>query len=514
MGVEVERGELLFGAATDPGHVCELLSSGYRVRAEAPTSARWICLDTADWRLHKAGMTLRDARRGGRSGTLILSDGASRSIMAPSASPRWPAKKDAIPCSPLRDRVAPAIGVRALLPLAEVDVRSLTLRLVDGEEKTRVRVHVDQQRLTGDRCVPLPLRVRVSPLRGYERDGQRCEGLLTDAMGRLDDGSDAVAAVFEAAGHTPGQLSVPRLELNPIAPAVESLADVLRYWLDVVDAVRPGALADIDIEYLHDMRAAIRAARSLVRLGSDLIPEPRATRLIDDLTWLGRLTAPLRDLDVYMLEIAGEGHTDITGLGGLESAYRLLTAKRRRALITLRAGLKSSRGLSISAALRDSVSQLAVVPATAPATRETAGTLAHTAYRRIVKQARAITSQTDTDELHRLRRRCKQMRYLLDSFSSVYAPEPRRTVLTALKRLQDCLGEIQDVDVQHRHTIDLISALSRSEAPPETLLALGALHDRNMQRAVAARRLMDRRLMRFCGARTRRHVLALQAGPL
>jgi hypothetical protein len=87
-------------------------------------------------------------------------------------------------------------------------------------------------------------------------------------------------------------------------------------------------------------------------------------------------------------------------------------------------------------------------------------------------------------------------------------------VLTALKRLQDCLGEIQDVDVQHRHTIDLISALSRSEAPPETLLALGALHDRNMQRAVAARRLMDRRLMRFCGARTRRHVLALQAGPL
>lgn len=509
----MKPGELLFGAATDPGQVCDALASRYHVRTDAPTTARWICLDTPDWRLHEAGMTLRDARHG-RSSTLILSDGAPRPITASSGPRRWPSKIDALPPSPVRDRVAPAIGVRALLPLAEVDVRSLTLRLVDSEEKTRVRVQVDQQRLAGDRYTPLPLRVQVSPLRGYEVDGRRCEELLTDAMGRLDDGLDATAVALKAAGHTPGQRAVPRLRLDPNAPALESLTIVLRHWVDVIDTVRPGVLADIDIEYLHEMRAAVRAARSLLRLGGDLIPEPGASRLTNDLTWLGQLTAPLRDLDVYLLELTGEGHIDTTGLSDLEPARRSLSAKRRRALNALRTGLNSSRGLSMSETLRASLDDVAEAsPVTASTTRETAAGLAQTAYKRIVKSARSITGRSDPDDLHRLRHRCKRMRYLLDSFSSVYAPEAHRTVLKALKALQDCLGDIQDVEVQRRHNIEVAAALSRARAAPETMLAMGALQERNLQRSVAARRTMDRRLRRFCGAKTRRQVLALRAVP-
>jgi CHAD domain-containing protein len=508
----VESGEVLFGAATDPGHVCDVLSAGYQVLTDAPIAARWIWLDTADWRLHKAGMTLRDTRRG-RRGTLVLSDGAPHAITAPAPSSRWPATIDALPSSPVRDHVAPAIGVRALLPLAEVDVRSLTLRLVDGERKTRVRVHVDQQKLTGQRHVPLPLRVRVSPLRGYESDARRCERLLLDAIGRSDEGLDAAAAAFTGAGHTPGQRAVADVQLDPDAPAHQSVAAVLRHWIDVVDNARPGVLADIDTEYLHDMRAAARAARSLLQLAGDVIPEPRASRLVDDFTWLGRTTTPLRDLDVYLLELDGEGHTDVVGLSDLQPARRLLATKRRRALNTLRGELKSSRGLSVSKDVRSSIDDLTAMPMTGPATGEVAASLAQTAYRRIVKSARTIDSHTDPDELHRLRHRCKRMRYLLDSYSSVYAVEERRTVLAALKALQDCLGEIQDVDVQRRHTIELTAALSRRRAAPETLLAMGALHERNLQRAVAARRTMDRRLKRFCSDKTRRQVQALRSAP-
>jgi CHAD domain-containing protein len=504
----VEPGELLFGAATDPGQVSDALSSRYQVRIEAPTVAHWICLDTADWRLHKAGMSLRDARHG-RTGTLFLSDGAQDVTTAPSQRQHWPRRVDALSASRVRDRIAPAVGVRALLPLAEVDVRSFTLRVLDDEDKTRVRVKVDQQRLAGARQVPLPLRVLVSPLRGYERDGERCAELLTEAMSRMIGASDAAAAAFAAAGHRPGQPAVAPLQLDPAVAATESLAAVLRRWINIIDAVRPGVLADIDIEYLHEMRASIRATRSLLRLGAGLLPEGRTAHFAEEFRWLGRLTAPVRDLDVYLLDLAGQGDTDLTGLTDLEPLRRLVAGQRRRALAALRAGLESARGQALSASWHAALDDIAARDVPGPTARSAAAQFAHSAYRRIVKAARPVTDQTEPDHLHRLRRRCKRMRYLLEGYASVYEREPHREVLSALKSLQDCLGEIQDRDVQRRHIGELATALSRRSLAPETLLSMGALRDRTLHRDVETRRTMTRRLARFSGSKTRKQVAAL-----
>ena len=85
----MQPAELLFRVATDPGQVSDALSARYRVEVAPPTVARWTGLDTADWRLHKAEMTLRDARRG-RRGTLVLSAGTSEPITAPAPPRRWP----------------------------------------------------------------------------------------------------------------------------------------------------------------------------------------------------------------------------------------------------------------------------------------------------------------------------------------------------------------------------------------------------------------------------------------
>ena len=504
----MEPGELLFGAATDPGQVCDVLASRYRLRIEPPAASRWTCLDTADWRLHKAGMTLRDERRG-RARALLLTDGAPKPITAPAPPQRWPRRIAALPASSVRDRIAPAVGERALLPLAEVEVRSLTLLLLDEEEKTRVRVQVDQQRLAGDRHAALPLRVLVSPLRGYERDGRRCTELLTEAITRVNGANGSAAAAFIAAGQVPGQPAVVPPALDPDAPATVSTVAVLRRWLDTIDAVRPGVLADVDIEYLHDMRTSVRATRSLLRLGAGLLPEGRTARFADEFAWLGALTTPVRDLDVYLLELDGRGATDLTGLTELEPLRRLLAGQRRRALAQLRSGLESPRGRTISTSWHAVLDDIAALDIPGPTTREAAAALARTAYRDVVKAARPVSDQTSPDQLHRLRRRCKRMRYLLDGYGSIYAREPRRAVLSALKSLQDCLGVIQDVAVQSEHTGELATALNRRGVAPETLLAMGALRERGRHRQAEARRTMARRMTRFCGSKTRAQVAAL-----
>ena len=242
--------------------------------AETSTRERWVCLDTADWRLHRAGMTLRDRRRG-RSGELVLTAAHGERVAVASRAAVWPKRVEVLAPSSVRDRVAPTVGVRALLPMAAVDARSTRLRLLDDLDKTRVRVQIDQQRLLDGSHAPLPLRVVLTALRGYERDARRCAELLTASMAGVDGHADAVSAALTAVGRAPTRaaLGSPAFPtLDPDAPAARSIATAMLSLLDVIDATRPGVADDIDTEFLHDMRTAVRAARSILTLTGDLLP--------------------------------------------------------------------------------------------------------------------------------------------------------------------------------------------------------------------------------------------------
>lgn len=502
------RGELLFGAATDPGQVSAALASRFQVRVAPPQRAQWTLLDTADWRLFRAGLIAREERRE-RSGWLhLISPDGDLSAGAP--APRWPRLADTLPASDVRDQLATISGPRALLPLARVDVSSTALALLDDEGKTRVRIQVDQQRLAGDRPAPLPLQVSIAPLRGYERDGARAADLLSGSLTALDAPGAAAEFTFRAAGLAPGQPAVADLHLDADEPAAVSLALALRHFMDVIDSARPGVLADIDVEYLHDMRTAIRATRSLLQLAGDTLPAAQAARFTGEFAWLGRLTTPLRDLDVSLLMLGG---ADTAGLADLEPMRRQLAARRRRALATLRDAAQSRRGSALGAQWRRALDRVGAGAATEPTTGAAAAAHAATAYRRIVAAARNVDHDTAPAELHRLRRRCKRMRYLLDGYASVYAAQPRASVLRSLKDLQDVLGEIQDADVQRRQLRELADSLNRHGSAASTLLAMGSVAERGRQRETAARRKLDRRLDKFCSGRMRKRVRELGTGP-
>jgi CHAD domain-containing protein len=514
-GTTVQRGELLFAPSSDPGEVLAVLSSRYSVVAEVAEVAQWTYLDTVDWRLHNAGMTLRDSRRG-TAAELVLSTRSGARIAAPSRVRTWPQRVDTLPSSTVRDHLAEAVGVRALLPMAHVHVRSMPLSLTDDLDKTRVRIRVEQQRLVGSGDQPLPLQVLIAPLRGYDRDGERCAGLLAKNMPQFDsDDTVATIAMTAAAGRSPGQPTVPKLSLNPDDPAAASLAAVLGRWMDIIDAVRAGVLDDLDPEYLHDLRTAVRATRSILRLGGDpFLGATVSERFAAEFAWLGRLTTPLRDIDVYLAELAGRGELNVSGLDDLGPLVSHLSRWRAHAVRDVRAGLRSDRGVRLSADWRGTLDGLTSAGTPGLTTNDLAAQHARSAYRRIVKAAALVTERTPPDHLHRLRRRCKHMRYLLDSYDSVYAPAPHRVVLSALKQLQNCLGYIQDSDVQRGQLADTAAILVGRGVPVATVLAMGALRDRNATRDRAAREDLRRRLQVFTAREMTAHVAALAAsGP-
>ena len=75
-----------------------------------------------------------------------------------------------------------------------------------------------------------------------------------------------------------------------------------------------------------------------------------------------------------------------------------------------------------------------------------------------------------------VRKRGKELRYLMEFFAALHDPATHRSAVRELKQLQDCLGEIQDGHVQ-REAIRALAARMVAEraTPAATLLAMGEL---------------------------------------
>ena len=110
------------------------------------------------------------------------------------------------------------------------------------------------------------------------------------------------------------------------------------------------------------------------------------------------------------------------------------------------------------------------------------------AYRRVVKPGRAITSGSPADALHDLRKRGKELRYLLEFFAPLFPKAEVGRLVTELKALQDNLGAFQDDQVQAAGLRSYADELLELTTTPETLVALGQLvghHERTSEEARA-----------------------------
>ena len=99
-------------------------------------------------------------------------------------------------------------------------------------------------------------------------------------------------------------------------------------------------------------------------------------------------------------------------------------------------------------------------------------------HARMVDMGSAIDDDSPADDLHDLRKRGKELRYLLELFGSLWSDDVVKPMVRSLKGLQDVLGTHQDREVQADHLRDLADELAGQVGGPEALLVLGVLVDR------------------------------------
>lgn len=468
-------------------------------------------LDTDDWLLHRAGMELEHhesdesvaAAGAGAVLTLRVAGGRDHGQDVPDVS--WPAMIDAIPRGNLRSRIETVVGIRGLLPTAILRSRRRDLRLLNEDRKTVARLTIESP--VSAEGTPLPPHLSVSAVRGYQDEADRVAAGLATVRGIAADSRSMYELALQAAGRAFGDDEPPAVVLTPSMPAAEAIVEVLQGFRFTVQRTLPGVIADIDTEFLHDFRVAVRRARSTLKLTGDVLQREAAEQLGDDLKWVADLTSATRDFDVYLL-----GLPDMAG--GLQSADPAhldpfrdhLRSRRRAEFARLRRSLRSAR----FARAMDHWRSLGLVAVSHdPGRMMSAGALAADrlarAHRRVTKRGRAIGSQSPAEDLHDLRKRCKELRYLLEIFRSLHDEPAHRAALKTLKGLQEVLGEFQDSEVQGLAVREFAdNMLSAGSAPAPTVLAMGELAAQLAGHQHHARHEFAASFAAFASARNRR----------
>jgi len=471
-----------------------------RQRSEAARGVRTY-LDTFGWRLHAAGLALVvDPQR-----TRLVRLGSGETVVA-AAALAAPARADTLP--PELVEVACLIGVRALLEVGAFDRQAEIVEVANDDDKLVARIEEERGDAGGE---PLPGRVVVRPVRGYAAEADAVAAALADA-GLEPAAGDLLDDVVAAAGRHPEDYqNKPRVDLDPDEPAAGGLRRILAALLDVARRVEDGVARDLDPEFLHDLRVAMRRARSLLTRMRGVLPTEPAAALAAELRWLGTDSGALRDLDVYLERLGGyRAELPQAMQADIEPLHAYLDARRAAALATLREAMDSPRYAQMMEAWRllakgDDLGQrggqgLSVV----------AGAEIRRAHKRLVREGREIGPGSPPQALHELRKTAKKLRYLLESFQSILPAGALDRVVSELKRLQESLGLFQDLHVQAEKLAILARAmLSEGYGGSDTLLAMGVLVGHLEERQRDARAEVGKRFRRFDRKAVRKRVRAM-----
>lgn len=252
----------------------------------------------------------------------------------------------------------------------------------------------------------------------------------------------------------------PHIHLDPQQRSDLAVKQLLESFFHILESHETCVLRDTDIECLHDFRVAVRRSRSLLTQVPHVMPKKLLQGFKTGLAWIGTETTPQRDLDImlfnfddYRALLSPQQRDD------LDPVYKALKSRRQEACLRSQRLLQSTRYQRLKTQIEKYLAAPLPVKTTLGNAKrpiiETANERIWKCYKRVLKQGSAITETSPTDDLHTLRKSCKKLRYLIEFFSSLYPTAKIKRLVVMLKRLQDMLGEHQDLHVHHQFFIEL-----------------------------------------------------------
>ena len=256
------------------------------------------------------------------------------------------------------------------------------------------------------------------------------------------------------------------LELDPGLSGEAVLQRAGRACLDHLRGNEGAALSG-DIEGIHQMRVAVRRLRAILSAFAPLLPKEPRRRASNEFRWFVDILGKARNLDVFDASLLQPARGALSETGGLERLAMVTENWRTAAHDTVVEAIGSARyKTSVLAVLRwfedcqwraggdlDNLQR---------PIGELAPILLDRCRRQVKKHGKHFAKQSATQR-HQLRIALKKWRYAAELLMSLYDPAKTEHFSERLERLQDGLGEINDVRVG-RHIVATQAALDTRAA--------------------------------------------------
>jgi CHAD domain-containing protein len=240
----------------------------------------------------------------------------------------------------------------------------------------------------------------------------------------------------------------PALTAGPfLAAKLRSEGDRLRELVPRVLAPAP------DDEAVHDVRVALRRARTILEAGASVLGRFQCGEVRRTLRDVQRATGVVRDEEV-LLQLVGSLGAGDPALGARLAPWIAVRRRRERGLRRGLVRAMQAGGIERACRLLDALLAFPVDPSLDKA-------LAKLARRSVAKASRRVDRLRDSGAhdpraLHELRIAYKRLRYVVETFTEAL-PAGLGALAPRAARLQNRLGAVHDIDV-------VVASVKRSRA--------------------------------------------------
>lgn len=456
-----------------PGFNFKTLQAGMeQTLVRLPTERfRRYYLDSDQWHLLAAHYYLCADHRHG-SFRLQLYDTRNEQLICQYQYHQLPQTLQDLGSSQLAAQLATLLQQNRLLPQLDLMVNRMPSVIQDEQQKTVCRFLQETETLKHRQpSLSLPsLIVEYSDDFTSELPQGKKFGLAPVNTSRIDQWLQLTAPVSSKPDH----------HINLSMTCLEAARVILLQQLQRMQDMRPVILQDEDPEGIHQFRVAMRRSRALISQLPGIFHPGELAPFIREFKYMGQLTGALRDLDVMLAQLPDyQQQLNKKHAHALQILPQLLQPQRQQAYQAVCDYLNSSAYLDFHDRWHHFLQQPPHSDAQTPnallPVHAVSRQFIWKTYKKLLKQGKRIHDHSEDEKLHTLRKTGKQLRYLIEFFSSLQRKKDIKKIIAILKGLQDNLGQFQDLHTQQQQLQQLHELLQQQGSDKPTRHALKQL---------------------------------------
>jgi triphosphatase len=489
-----------------------------RKKSSKPATLVSVYFDTDKLRLRDKGLSLRVRRVGrrhiqtikqenGESGTLFSRNEWEHPIRG--RQPDLDVARDAALAPVFTKKVR-----RGLKPIFETRVRRTTYPIQSGNSE--IELTIDKGKVEAGRQSSPLCEVELELKRGESAELFKLARMLAEEVPvQLAVNSKAEHGYALIAGGAAEAVKAAPVALTPAYSRQAAFQAIARACLRQLVANQAATLGG-DAEGLHQMRVALRRLRAAISLFGDMLLDPQTEEMKTQLRWITQELGPARELDVFIKRVVRPVTDGKPNGPGAALLARELQQRREDAFARASAAIESTRFRDLvldtaawieaggwTRSSDDLTRSLREQPIVSAATDE---------LRRRWKKITKVGAQLhalDPQRRHKMRIQAKKLRYASEFFAGAFlgkkATRRRKGFVACLEKLQDALGDLNDIAVHEGLTERLVDAHDaggqKREGRAKKAFAAGRLSGREEARIASVLKDAERAYRDFAKAK-------------